>query len=248
MANNYTQKHRKELNKYRFENGVAYVDLFGRGEAVLDVENYGLVKDIRWVLINGYACTNRSRKYGRVFMHNLIMNSTEKRTIDHISGNKLDNRLCNLRKCTHAENMKNKPKINKETSSIYKGVSVDKRSGNFLAKYSKDLKSIHIGCYKSEIAAAYAYNVAVLKESEFYALNDLSFYTGDLNALLENSRSEKHESVKQSGIKNLIWNKGRNRWNFTTYCQKDITWFRVREIEDAEFLITVLEKQIDFYG
>ena len=40
-------------------------------------------------------------------MHRLITGAESGMEVDHINGNRLDNRRCNLRVCTHAQNMMN---------------------------------------------------------------------------------------------------------------------------------------------
>ena len=52
--------------------------------------------------------------------------------IDHANRNKLDNRLCNLRLATKAQNARNIKKRN-GTSSIFKGVTYDNKRNNWKA-------------------------------------------------------------------------------------------------------------------
>lgn len=76
--------------------------------------------------------------------------------IDHINGNKLDNRICNLRLCTHAENMRNR-KINTNSSSGLKGVSFDKSKNRWRAVIKFQNKSITIGRFDTPELAHLAY-------------------------------------------------------------------------------------------
>lgn len=62
-------------------------------------------------------------------MHRVIMGAKQGEEVDHINGDGLDNRRCNLRVCTHSQNSMNRIK-SKNTSSKYLGVcwfSVQKR-------------------------------------------------------------------------------------------------------------------------
>ena len=53
--------------------------------------------------------------------------------VDHINGNKSDNRLNNLRLATHAENCQNVPK-RKDNRSGFKGVGFDKKAQKWRAR------------------------------------------------------------------------------------------------------------------
>lgn len=80
-----------------------------------------------------------------------------KLNIDHINGNKSDNRIENLRESTMAQNLKNfgKPRDNK---SGFKGVHFDKARNKWLAQARLNGKSFHLGRYDSAIDASHAYN------------------------------------------------------------------------------------------
>ena len=51
-------------------------------------------------------CTN-GRGQTFVLLHRLLMDAPKGMIVDHKNGDPLDNRCCNLRICTHAENMRN---------------------------------------------------------------------------------------------------------------------------------------------
>ena len=81
--------------------------------------------------------------------------------IDHINGNKKDNRLENLRDVSNGENLRNQ-KIPKNNTSGTLGVSFDKRRQNYQAKIMVNKKSKHLGYFKNKeeaIAARAAANI-----------------------------------------------------------------------------------------
>lgn len=92
-------------------------------KAIVDDEDYEWLKDLKsWTLFNnGYAVLHKGNGWNRS-MHRLVMFAQQGQEIDHINGNRLDNRKCNLRFVTRQQNLYNKKKRN-NTSSIYKGVS-----------------------------------------------------------------------------------------------------------------------------
>lgn len=68
---------------------------------------------VRTILVNG--------EYQYIWMHRAIMNAPPDKIVDHISGNRLDNRRQNLRLVTPNQNQWNRRK-NANGSSPYKGV------------------------------------------------------------------------------------------------------------------------------
>ena len=64
--------------------------------------------------------------------------------IDHISGDRADNRIVNLRQITQSENNRNRRKSTKNTSGY---VGVYKRGAKWLARISVDNKKLHLGIY-----------------------------------------------------------------------------------------------------
>jgi len=92
--------------------------------------------------------------------------------IDHINGNRLDNRKVNLRICTAMQNQHNRKKS--RGSSKYKGVSFHIRGRVWVSFIMREAKRYYLGSYKDEKEAAIAYNQAALKfYGEFALLNEV---------------------------------------------------------------------------
>jgi len=140
--------------------------------AIVDAEEFDHLMQWKWYFSQGYALRqvnpNKSdgRKY-QVSMHRYVNGTPVGMDTDHINGNKLDNRKCNLRSCTRQQNQFNKgPQKNKR--SIYKGVyllTCHQKYYYWIARININGKRIHIGSFKTEGEAASAYNKAA---SELY--------------------------------------------------------------------------------
>lgn len=78
--------------------------------------------------------------------------------MDHINGNVLDNRKCNLRVCTKRQNYANSSKPNTPSYSKYKGVTWDKSRNKWFAQINVRPNKYNLGRFESEIDAAKAYN------------------------------------------------------------------------------------------
>jgi hypothetical protein len=75
--------------------------------------------------------------------------------IDHINGDRLDNRIANLRHVTGQENQRNQKKYSTNTSG-YLGVSWQKAAGKYRASIMVDGKTKHLGFFKDLSAAVAA--------------------------------------------------------------------------------------------
>ena len=152
--------------------------------ALVDDEDYPKVSKYKWCAYYNphtksyYAIRNTkiNEKWTSQRMHRFILGVTDPNIqVDHIiSGNTLDNRKSNLRVVTHNQNMWNqrKPKLyaGKPTSSIYKGVSWNKKAKKWKAEIKVNNKYFYLGLYKNEKDAALAYNKAARKYFGKYAL------------------------------------------------------------------------------
>ena len=82
--------------------------------------------------------------------------------VDHINGNRSDNRLCNLREVTHQQNCLNRSKANNNKSG-YAGVSWHSGGKKWQAHISIAGKSIYLGLFESAESARDARNEAAQK-------------------------------------------------------------------------------------
>ena len=104
-------------------------------------------------------------------MNRIKMNVERWTQIDHINGNGLDNRKCNLRFANANQNQHNR-KTNKNNKSGYKGVCWHKRHNKWISRISINNKLIHLGLFNDKLDAANTYNNAAIKYyGEFANLN-----------------------------------------------------------------------------
>lgn len=144
--------------------------------ALVDDEDFEYVNQFKWQYhYKGYAESTfgKSPNRKKVKMHRLIINAPDHLQVDHINGNKLDNRKSNLRLCTNSENQRNTGKKSTNTSG-YKGVSWKKSSNKFAAQIQVDHKNKHIGYFRDPVDAAKAYNQKAIEYfGEFALLNEV---------------------------------------------------------------------------
>lgn len=94
-----------------------------------------------------------------------------KNDIDHVNGNRPDNRFCNLREATRSENNRNTSARSKSTSQFL-GVCWTTERSKWLVRAKINGRVRHIGSFKSEIDAARAYDEVARKHfGDFARLN-----------------------------------------------------------------------------
>lgn len=79
--------------------------------------------------------------------------------VDHIDGNRLNNKIENLRIVTASENSKN-TRVSRANTSGVKGVNLNKRSGGWVAQIGKEGKHMHLGTFSTKEKATEAYENA----------------------------------------------------------------------------------------
>ncbi len=114
----------------------------------------------------GRPCKNHAVYYKIVLfrgfgfqVHRVIwqkVTGTKPDVIDHINGNGIDNRMCNLRSVTNAENLKNSKRVREQGRT--QGVVWDKYDNRWRARTLGEKQARTIGLFKTEREAVKALN------------------------------------------------------------------------------------------
>ena len=136
----------------------------GKVTQVSDQDYDNLIKD-DWYFDGKYAA-RKSPKGGHlrglIRMHREIMQPPVGMEIDHINGDKLDNRRENLRVCSRSQNQQNKSILPNNTSG-YIGVVWCKSKKKWRAESTHKNKHVHIGYFDNAQEAARAYDRKVIE-------------------------------------------------------------------------------------
>lgn len=149
--------------------------------ALVDDSDFDEINKYRWQLTKRaytfYAVRRAGSKPGIiVYMHRQILGLTKesKIMVDHKDGDGLNNQTSNLRIATKSQNGQN-IKARKNKLSKFKGVTKKDYGKKWVAAINKNGKRIHLGCFESELEAAFAYNKkAVEMFGEFAYLNSIN--------------------------------------------------------------------------
>ncbi len=120
----------------------------------------------KWYLLkNGYVGRDGKREgvNGYIYLHREVQKVSTGLYVDHINGNRLDNRSCNLRPVTSQQSAWNRG-TKKGQKTGYKGVAKNTRGGRFVAS----IQGTYIGTYSTAIEAAKAYD---LKSKKIYGIH-----------------------------------------------------------------------------
>lgn len=155
------------------------IRLFSGEVAKVDDRDFLKLSKFKWRLTtNGYAYRigNPSDRILTIRMHREILNAPKGVLVDHVNGNRLDNRRSNIRLCDKIENCQNRKPIR---GKKYKGVSFYKSRGNWTATIQVNGKRISLGYFKTEKEAARIYDLAAKKYFGKFAY--FNFKTGGQN-------------------------------------------------------------------
>lgn len=132
---------------------MTYIQLSGKNglgkRTLVDDSTLKQYGHLTWHLSDtGYAVRRNKSEGGTVRLHRLVVDAPEGMVVDHLNGNKLDNRASNLRVCTQAENARNR----KGTV----GICFDKSRSKWMVKYRNQF----YGRYDTKEEAKRVYQLA----------------------------------------------------------------------------------------
>lgn len=150
------KRHRRKIRAVVIDGEIVRIPLTQGKEAIVDLADLERVREFNWHLDRSgsgrtYCRTTISGVGGnieRVRLHNIILDRRSGFVADHINGDGLDNRRCNLRYATVRDNARN---VKSERS---KGVHFQKDTGLFRAV-------LILGEFKSRDEASDAYDRAL---------------------------------------------------------------------------------------
>jgi hypothetical protein len=135
---------------------IRYIPLTRGLHAIVDAEDYKWLSQYKWYAGRpnraGRVDARRNTKGGGIMlMHRQIMQAPKGMVVDHINGNSLDNRRCNLRICTQMENTQNSRR-HKGARSRFKGVYPIGDKWYARIKYKGQM--YHLGTFDDQVEAA----------------------------------------------------------------------------------------------
>jgi hypothetical protein len=152
----------RKIRPIRIEGNLAYITLTKGYEAIIDASDIPAVAAWNWC-VAVEPCTNYARRTGLVsgksitmLLHRFLLDAPDGMAVDHANGDGLDNRRCNLRLATTAENVRNQRISNRNTSGL-KGVSWHKAAKKWRACIQVNGKQKQIGHFATAELAHHAY-------------------------------------------------------------------------------------------
>ena len=118
--------------------------------------------------VNGYAyfSTWENGRSNPQTLHRFLMAAPAGTHVDHINGDKLDNRRENLRVVTPQRNQVNRKRLNKNNTSGVRGVARTNASASkpWRAQITVNRKNMHLGLFATEAEAIEARRAAELEQ------------------------------------------------------------------------------------
>ena len=160
----------------------------------VDDDDYEELSSFSWCMTStGYAkrYVGGGRKHQTfAYMHRQIMGVQGNIQVDHINGNRLDNRRENLRLCAPKDNSRNRKGWDaSRKTSRFKGVYWSKDQNGCVSAITVDRNFIQLGCFDDELVAARIYDDACVKHfGKFAKVNTYD----ELTPIVYNVTSEDH--------------------------------------------------------
>ena len=151
---------KRVIRPIRIEGNVAYVPLTRGYEAVIDAADAALVSGRNWCakptfhkdgrVRSVYAQTfvTKNGKGTSAYIHQIILAADAGSLVDHVDGNGLNNRRCNLRFASLSENQHNRY-VNTNSRSGVKGVYWERRNRKWRAIFRAHGRKICVGYFQT---------------------------------------------------------------------------------------------------
>lgn len=160
------------------ENNICHIPLHDGSVALCDEDRMPEVNIRSWTKSTG----KKNRMYAKAKINNktvemhryLYPDCPDGMQIDHINGNRLDNRSCNLRFCSQKDNIRNQ-KIRVNNTSGFKGVCIQKKlkispfCAYIYSSINKKIKRTYLGLFKTAEEAAKRYDEECVKRHGEFA-------------------------------------------------------------------------------
>lgn len=167
------RRKRNAPSAIRIEGQLAYVEVRLDGTyAIIDVIDIPLVAPYKWHFAKDAV---RKTKPPQLSLHRVILglDANSSIRVDHINGDPLDNRRCNLRLADAAQNGWNRTRLNRNNRSGAAGVSRT-RLGHWQAYIDIRRKRIRLGTFHDFAAAVAARRQAELELFGEWAPHDVT--------------------------------------------------------------------------
>ena len=133
-------------NTYEILGNITFVFTAKRERFVIDTEMLYEVEKFSWCVgKTGYLVANIRNRVVKLQRYLLEVDDREI-AVDHINGDRMDNRLCNLRKCTRRENSYNAKVLPSQL-----GITGVRRTenGKYRAEICHNFKNIYLGRFNT---------------------------------------------------------------------------------------------------
>jgi len=149
----------QQNNVRRPDESTRTIPLTNGGQVLVDADDFEMLAVLGWYGMefrqkNGRIYTYAANCVGykdtkrTVLMHRMLLGSPKGKLVDHKNGDTLDNRKCNLRLCSHAQNARNSKK--RKGSSRFKGVNWNPRDEKWQARIQLNGRTRSLGYSKKK--------------------------------------------------------------------------------------------------
>lgn len=147
------------------------INIYKRCDKILIGDEPGSLSDGGYIIIS--VKNNKIRAHRLAWR--LYYKNWPKKQLDHINGNRSDNRICNLRETSQRENCQNRKEHRK---GHLVGTCFYKKIGKFAARLRIKNKKLHLGFFETQLEAHEQYLRALkaIETREFKSAKELRDY------------------------------------------------------------------------